>query len=116
MVRASHNPKEYNGYEVYDEHGCHLVSYQAKQVISYVDTIIDYYTINFKDYDSLIQEADLTDNFVYAVLKQRSYKNKEAKVSVKVVYTPRYWQHPGLENTWIRWIFQFRNSSRAGYT
>ena len=34
VITASHNPKEYNGYKVYDEYGCQLVPWQAKQVIS----------------------------------------------------------------------------------
>ena len=40
VVTASHNPKEYNGYKVYDEFGCQLVPWQAKQVISYRITVI----------------------------------------------------------------------------
>lgn len=88
VVTASHNPKEYNGYKVYDEFGCQLVPWQAKQVISYVDAITDYHTIDFKGDSSLISMADVTDNFVMAVMKQSRYQNTEAKKNLKIVYTP----------------------------
>lgn len=88
VVTASHNPKEYNGYKVYDEFGCQLVPWQAKQVINYVDTITDYHTIDFKGDSSLISMADVTDNFVMAVMKQRRYQDAEAKKNLKIVYTP----------------------------
>ena len=88
VVTASHNPKEYNGYKVYDEFGCQLVPWQAKQVISYVDAITDYHTINFKSDVSLVFMADVTDNFVMAVMKQSRYKNADAKNDLKIVYTP----------------------------
>ena len=88
VVTASHNPKEYNGYKVYDEFGCQLVPWQAKQVISYVDAITDYHTIDFKGDSSLISMADVTDNFVMAVMKQSRYQDTEAKKNLKIVYTP----------------------------
>lgn len=88
VVTASHNPKEYNGYKVYDEFGCQLVPWQAKQVIGYVDAIKDYHIINFKGNDSLISIIDVTDEFVGAVMKQTRYKNTAAKKELKIVYTP----------------------------
>ena len=88
VVTASHNPKEYNGYKIYDEFGCQLVPGQAKQVISYVDAITDYHTINFAGDDSLIFMADVTDDFVMAVLKQSRYADLTAKQNLKIVYTP----------------------------
>lgn len=88
VVTASHNPKEYNGYKVYDEFGCQLVPWQAKQVISYVDAITDYHSINFTGDQSLISMADVTDNFVQAVLKQSRYDNLNAKADLKIAYTP----------------------------
>lgn len=88
VVTASHNPKEYNGYKVYDEFGCQLVPWQAKQVISYVDAITDYHTLNFKSDDSLVFMADVTDNFIMAVLKQSRITDSAAKANLNVVYTP----------------------------
>ena len=88
VVTASHNPKEYNGYKVYDEFGCQLVPWQAKQVISYVDAITDYHNINFTGDQSLISMADVTDNFVSAVLKQSRYNDSKSKADLKIVYTP----------------------------
>lgn len=88
VVTASHNAKEYNGYKVYDEFGCQLVPWQAKKVISYVDAITDYHTINFKGNDSLVSTADVTDNFVMAVMKQSRYGNSAAKADLKIIYTP----------------------------
>lgn len=88
VVTASHNPKEYNGYKVYDEFGCQLVPWQAKQVISYVDAITDYHNINFTGDQSLISMADVTDNFVSAALKQSRYIESKSKADLKIVYTP----------------------------
>lgn len=88
VVTASHNPKEYNGYKVYDEFGCQLVPWQAKQIIEYVNAVTDYRTIDFTGDDSLISMADVTDNFVSSVMKQSRYDSTEAKASLKVVFTP----------------------------
>ena len=41
MVTASHNPKEYNGYKLYDEKGCQLVPALAQQVIDRVNAVKD---------------------------------------------------------------------------
>ncbi|MCB6288777.1 phospho-sugar mutase, partial [[Clostridium] scindens] len=38
---ASHNPKEYNGYKLYDEKGCQLVPALAQQVIDRVNAVED---------------------------------------------------------------------------
>lgn len=88
VITASHNPKEYNGYKVYDEYGCQLVPGQAEQVISYVDAVTDYRTINFTGNQSLVSLVDVTDDFVTAVLKQSRYDNIAAKADLRVVYTP----------------------------
>lgn len=87
VITASHNTKEYNGYKIYDEFGGQLVPGQAKKVMAYIDAITDYRMINFTGNDSLISMADVTDNFVAAVMKQSRYENKSAKEDLKIVYT-----------------------------
>ena len=79
VVTASHNPKEYNGYKVYDEFGCQLVPWQAKQVISYVNAVTDYKAIDFSGDQSLNQMGDVTDNFISAVMKHSRNSNAAAK-------------------------------------
>ena len=85
---ASHNPKEYNGYKVYDEFGCQIVPWQAKQVIAYVNAVTDYTSIDFKGNKELITEVDVTDVFVSAVSVQSRIKDADAKSALKIVYAP----------------------------
>ena len=88
VITASHNPKEYNGYKVYDEFGCQIVPWQAKKVIAYVDAVTDYTSISFDGNAALISVADVTDSFVEAVLKQSRLSDACAKEQLRIVYTP----------------------------
>ncbi|MBW6410888.1 phospho-sugar mutase [Clostridium weizhouense] len=42
VVTASHNPKQYNGYKVYDEFGGQVTDEKAKKIISCVNSIEDF--------------------------------------------------------------------------
>lgn len=87
MITASHNPKEYNGYKVYDSKGCQFCTEDAKNAISYIDAITDYSTIPFTEESGLITyigEKELSA-FLAEVKKQSLY---EEKSDLKIVYTP----------------------------
>ena len=88
VLTASHNPREYNGYKVYDEFGCQIVPWQAKKVIGYVDAVTDYTAIDFTGNRELITECDVTDEFVKAVAIQSRIKDAAAKSALKIVYAP----------------------------
>ncbi len=88
VVTASHNPKAYNGYKVYDETGCQLVPKQAKALMAQVNQITEYTSIPFTGNAALLQEIDCTDAFVASVLTQSVVQDAKAKENLRVVYTP----------------------------
>lgn len=88
IVTASHNPKEYNGYKVYDEFGCQLVPEQAKEVTAFVDGVADFRTIDFTGNPQRIEEVELTKEFVDAVLRQSRLSDGRSKQQLHIVYTP----------------------------
>lgn len=88
VLTASHNPREYNGYKVYDANGCQLSPAQAKQVIGYVNAVADYRSVCFSGEDSLACTADVTEEYVRAVLAQSRCGDDAAKRALRIVYTP----------------------------
>ncbi len=87
MITASHNPKEYNGYKVYDETGCQLNTEEANAALEYINNITDFSTIPFSENSDNIKMIgeDVLGEFLKAVKKQSLY---EGKSDVKIVYTP----------------------------
>lgn len=49
VITASHNPKEYNGYKIYDNTGCQLTPELANIVIDNVNRAPDYFDIQVND-------------------------------------------------------------------
>src|SRR5574344_655335 len=45
MITASHNPKEYNGYKLYDKNGCQLIPELAQKVIDEIEKLDDVLSI-----------------------------------------------------------------------
>lgn len=87
MLTASHNPKEYNGYKVYDSKGCQFCTEDAKNAIGFINDITDYSAIPFTEDSDLITyigEKELSA-FLAEVKKQSLY---EEKSDLKIVYTP----------------------------
>ena len=53
MITASHNPKEYNGYKLYDENGCQLIPELASKVIKKINELGDPLAITIpEDYNA----------------------------------------------------------------
>lgn len=91
VLTASHNPKEYNGYKIYDEKGCQLVPQFANQVIGFVNAVEDLQSVKITGYNEGVDNGiiteigdDVLDAFLKEVKKQSIY---EEKSDLKIVYT-----------------------------
>ena len=91
VVTASHNPKEYNGYKVYDETGCQLVDHKIKRVIELInehpqETDID---LTVGD-ESLISWVDTDFDQVYLdKIKSIQIRPNEEK-TLRTVFTSQH--------------------------
>lgn len=87
MITASHNPKEYNGYKVYDSKGCQLCTEDAKNAIGFINGITDFSTIPFSDSSDNIEliGENVLSEYLKAVGKQSVYTEPS---DLKIVYTP----------------------------
>ena len=91
VLTASHNPKEYNGYKIYDEKGCQLVPQYASRVIDFVNAVTDLKSVEVDDFETAVEcgkitviGEDVLDEFIKEVKKQSIY---EEKSDLKIVYT-----------------------------
>ncbi|MBR2892586.1 MAG: phospho-sugar mutase [Clostridia bacterium] len=87
MLTASHNPKEYNGYKVYDSKGCQFCTEDAKGAIECINAIEDYTSIPFEGKAENISYVgeDVLSAFLAKVKQQSVY---EEPSELKIVYTP----------------------------
>ena len=110
MVTASHNPKEYNGYKLYDEKGCQLVPALAQQVIDRVNAVKDELAITA---DVSAEEEKLI-TVIGKEVDEEYYKNVLSiqlnpdvdKDLVKIIFTPEH----GTANIPVKEVY-----TRAGY-
>lgn len=89
MITASHNPKEYNGYKVYDSKGCQFCTEDAKNAIEFINKIDDFSTIPFADVKDNENITMIGENVLGEFLKQvKKQSVYEEPSDLKIVYTP----------------------------
>ena len=88
VITASHNPKEYNGYKVYDENGCQLVPRDADELTEFVNRAGD-----AAGRESRGQEEGMTfigdeavSAFISTIMKETVWQGKPP--ALRIVYTP----------------------------
>ena len=111
VITASHNPKEYNGYKIYDMNGCQVTLDIANDIIDEINKIDDELNIEiasddeFNKYTNFIGKS--IDDEYYGRLKEVEINNKLDKKDLKIVFTPQH----GTSNIPVRTIL-----SKLGYT
>ena len=90
-VTASHNPKQYNGYKVYDKTGCQVLDKIANAITDEIEKI-DPFDQNVKAFDELIEEDKI--KYISDTTKQDYYLTVESESldkicpELNIVYTP----------------------------
>lgn len=97
VITASHNPKEYNGYKVYDSDGGQICIDMANDIIAEVNKIDDYSVIKSLNFEEALSkdlitilDNEIDDEFIKAVKKQALRQNiiNEYGKKLKIIYTP----------------------------
>ncbi len=93
MITASHNPKEYNGYKIYDETGCQLVPAEADKVIDEINKIGDYFNIDHSKHHELIYYIgkDVDEKYI-ADVKKDYFKTKFKEGFQTCIYTTTWYR------------------------
>lgn len=92
VITASHNPKIYNGYKVYDETGAQCTDNLAQAILDEILKLNIFNDVKTGNYQNLVDENkiiliqdDCFNAYMNSTLKQSLYN--EAK-DLKIVYTP----------------------------
>ncbi len=94
VITASHNPPEYNGYKIYDSHGCQLTPEYSDKVTICVNRVEDELSVPCltpEEAGALIQFiGEEVDEAYYKAVKEIQVNPDVDKSDLKIVYSPQH--------------------------
>lgn len=89
VITASHNPKEYNGYKIYDQNGCQLQDEQTTIIAKTMSDIEDILNWKYKAKKELIKIVDfkVINDYVKMIKELEFYPNQESKKNLKIIFS-----------------------------
>jgi len=92
-ITSSHNPKEYNGYKVYNSEGFQVVEPEDKEILSEINKIKGYQNINLDEIETMINQGlfnyideSIAENFESETRKLARKDSSSKKTTI--IYTP----------------------------
>ena len=93
MITASHNPKQYNGYKVYDETGCQLVPDKIKRLLETIASLPNELEVEYEASkqrgENILLDNKVDDEYVHLVESIAINRDLD-KSNFKVVFTPNH--------------------------
>lgn len=93
MITASHNPKEHNGYKVYDETGCQLVPDKIKRLVEIIGELPNELEVKYTPIEKpapiITLGKDVDDEYV-KLCESITINNDLDKKGFKIVFTPNH--------------------------
>lgn len=106
MVTASHNPKEYNGYKVYDDTGCQLLPEDVKIIVDEINKVEDILSVKTADdetfYKLVTWVGEEVDRAYYDAVKTCEINHDIDKSNFKIVFSPQH----GADNMPVRTVLK----------
>jgi phosphoglucomutase len=88
MITASHNPKIYNGYKVYNSHGYQIVGREPELILGEIEKLDFFEGISY-DPEGIMSAGDLVgQSFVRHIAGLSSMADKDVLNDLRVIYTP----------------------------
>ena len=91
MITASHNPKIYNGYKVYNSEGHQIVGPQADEIMSEIRKW-DYFDLPDKNIKLKYVDSNISEQFIKSTINScdnvLDYCSRKYNKSLKIIYTP----------------------------
>lgn len=109
VITASHNPKEYSGYKIYDSDGCQCIPKDTDNIIKFINGVKDYLNITIANDETLNKYLNIvgeTIDLAYLeAIKKIQIHPELSKNNLKIVFTPQH----GTSNIPVRKLFNELN-------
>lgn len=95
VITASHNPKEYNGFKIYNEHGGQCIPLETQKISNYINSVKDELKIflgneeTFQKYNKFIGKEN-DEKYYFELLKNIPLRKIASKNKLKIVFSPQH--------------------------